>query len=102
MPVSVKNVFGFANCYRRARSPLTNQLDLRATMPVEGLTIVIYDQTGKDWHFEKTFEPTWDDIVASIDRLDKFRYPWLWLFIGDETADATVDCLTIMGGDGVY
>jgi hypothetical protein len=25
-----------------------------------------------------------------------------WLFIGDETEDATVDCLTIMGGDGVY
>ena len=71
-------------------------------MPVECLTIVVYDETGSGWHFEKIFKPTWNDIVASIDRLDKFRYPWLWLFIGDETEDARVDCLTIMGGEGVF
>jgi hypothetical protein len=71
-------------------------------VPVRCLTIVVYDQTGKNWHFEKTLKPTWNDIVASIDRLDKFRYPWVWLFIGEEPEDATVDCLTIMGGDGVY
>lgn len=66
------------------------------------LTIVVYGDTGKDWHFEKTFNPNWDAIVAAIDRLDKFRYPWVWLFIGDQDEDASVDCLTIMGGDGVY
>lgn len=66
------------------------------------LTIVVYGDTGKDWHFEKTFNPSWDAIVAAIDRLDKFRYPWVWLFIGDQDEDASVDCLTIMGGDGVY
>ena len=71
-------------------------------MPVKCLTMVVYDATGKDWHFEKSPDPTWEQIVASIDRLDKFRYPWLWLFIGDEDEDASVDCLTIMGGDGVY
>jgi hypothetical protein len=26
----------------------------------------------------------------------------VWLFIGDDEEDASVDCLTIMGGDGVY
>lgn len=26
----------------------------------------------------------------------------MWLFIGDEDEDATVDCLTVMGGEGVY
>ena len=71
-------------------------------MPVACLTIVVYAETGWNWHLEKMFNPTWDDIVTSIDRLDKFRYPWVWLFIGDETEDVTVDCLTIMGGDGVY
>ena len=71
-------------------------------MSVKCLTIVVYGETGWNWHLEKTFNPTWDDIVASIDRLDKFRYPWMWLFVGDETEDATVDWLTIMGGDGVY
>jgi hypothetical protein len=71
-------------------------------MPVRCLTIVVYDEKGKDWHFEKTASPTWEEIVASIYRLDKFCYPWVWLFIGDEDEDASVDCLTIMGGEGVY
>lgn len=71
-------------------------------MPIKCLTIVAYDARGKDWHFEKSRDPTWEQIVASIDRLNKFRYPWVWLFIGDEDEDASVDCLTIMGGDGVY
>jgi hypothetical protein len=71
-------------------------------MPVSCLTIVEYAETGRDWHLEKTFNPSWEVIVAAIDRLDKFRYPWVWLFIGDEDEDASVDCLTIMGGEGVY
>ena len=69
---------------------------------IKCLTIVVYDATGKNWHFEKSPNPTWEQIIASIDRLDKFRYPWVWLFIGDEDEDASADCLTIMGGDGVY
>lgn len=71
-------------------------------MPIRCLTIVVYGETGRDWHLEKTANPTWEQIIASIDRLDKFRYPWLWLFTGDEDEDPSVDCLTIMGGDGVY
>ena len=71
-------------------------------MPVKCLTIVVYGPTGWGWHLEETLNPTWDEIVTSIDRLEKFRYPWVWLFIGDETDDCMVDCLTIMGGEGVY
>ena len=71
-------------------------------MPIRCLTIVVYRETGWDWHLEKTVDPTWEQIVSSIDRLDKFCYPWVSLFIGDEDEDMTVDCLTIMGGDGVY
>jgi hypothetical protein len=50
-------------------------------MPVKCLTSVVYGETGEDWHFEKTFNPSWDAIVAAIDQLDKFRYPWVWLFM---------------------
>lgn len=71
-------------------------------MPIRCLTSVVYDRTGRDWHFEKTRNPTWDQLVAAIQRLDRFRYPWVWLFIGDEDEDATVDCLTVMGGEGIY
>ena len=64
--------------------------------------MVVYGETGREWHFDKVRNPTWDEIVTSIRRLDKFRYPWVWLFIGDEDEDASVDCLTVMGGEGVY
>jgi hypothetical protein len=71
-------------------------------MTVRCLTIVDYGETGKDWRFEKTPTPKWEEIVTAIYRLDKYRYPWVWLFIGDEDEDASVDCLTVMGGGGVY
>lgn len=71
-------------------------------MLVKCLTCVVYADNGTDWGFEKTFSPSWEEIVAAVRRLDKFCYPWVWLFIGDETEDASVDCLTIIGGNGVY
>jgi len=71
-------------------------------MPVRYLTIPVYSESGRDWHFEKIAGPSWDQIVTAIQRLDKFCYPWVWLFIGDQDEDASEDCLTVMGGDGVY
>lgn len=71
-------------------------------MPIKCLTSVVYRETGWDWHLEKTVNPTWEQIIAALDRLDKFCYPWISLFIGDEDEDMMVDCLTILGGDGVY
>jgi|SRR4030095_5382819 hypothetical protein len=71
-------------------------------MPVRCLTIINYGEPGQVCHFVKSHNPTWEEIVTSIYRLDKFRYPWVWLFIGDDDEDASVDCLTVMGGDGVF
>ena len=71
-------------------------------MAVRCLSFVEYGETGWGWHLEKIRNPTWDDILVSVHRLDKFRYPWVWLFIGDNDEDSTLDCLTIMGGDRIY
>ena len=70
-------------------------------MSIRCLTIVDYGETGQKWHFEKTPTPTWEEIVSAIYRLDKYRYPWVELFIGDQDEDASEDCLTVMGGLGV-
>jgi hypothetical protein len=77
-------------------------LVLEKNMPVRCLTIVDYGERGQHSELEKIPNPTWEEIVTSIYRLDKFRYPWVWLFIGDEDEDASVDCLTVMGGEGFY
>ena len=71
-------------------------------MAVRSLSFVTYSESGRDWHLQKVRHPSWDEIVASVRSLDKFRHPWVWLFIGDEDEDATVDCLTIMGGERAY
>ena len=71
-------------------------------MAVRCLSYVMYGETGWGWHMEKIANPTWDPVVDSVRRLDKFLYPWVLLFIGDNDEDSTVDCLTIMGGEGVY
>jgi hypothetical protein len=71
-------------------------------MPIRCLSSAVYGETGWDCHMEKTANPTWDDVVAAVRRLDTFRYPWVWLFIGDNDEDGSLDCLTIMGGDGAY
>ena len=53
-------------------------------------------------HLEKIRNPTWQDILVSVYRLDKVRYPWVWLFIGEIEEDATLDCPSIIGGEGLY
>ncbi|HZU35524.1 MAG TPA: hypothetical protein VFA18_06445 [Gemmataceae bacterium] len=71
-------------------------------MAIRCLSFVEYGETGWGWQMEKIRNPTWDDVVAAVLRLDKFRFPWVWLFIDENDEDPTVDCLTIMGGEGVY
>ena len=71
-------------------------------MAVRCLSWEVYPETGWGGQTQKLADPTWDQIVASVRRLDRFRYPWVWLFIGDNDEDPTVNCLTIMGGEGVY
>jgi hypothetical protein len=66
------------------------------------MSSVVYDERGRTWHEEQIAAPAWDQIVAAVERLHPFRYPWVWLFIGDTADDAMVDCLTIMGGEGGY
>jgi hypothetical protein len=71
-------------------------------MPIRCLSFVEYAETGWGWRVEKIRNPTWSDVVTATRRLDRFRYPWVWLFIGENDEDAMDDCLTIMGGQGVY
>lgn len=71
-------------------------------MPVKCLSFVEYDDWGLSWHSDKIRNPSWDDIVVSVWRLEKFRFPYTWLFIGENDEDPTLDCLTIMGGSGDY
>lgn len=71
-------------------------------MPIRCLGFTTYDRSGYKSKYRKIHNPTWDQIVESIKRLDRFCSPFVFLFNGDNDVDPTVDCLSIMGGEGVY
>lgn len=71
-------------------------------MPVRCFSWVEYDADGRSWRREKSRDPSWDEVVAAVHCLDRFRKPWVLLFIGDNDEDPTLDCATIMGGQGVF
>jgi hypothetical protein len=66
------------------------------------MSYVVYDEKGWNWHSVKEANPDWDRVVEAIRRLDRFRYPYVWLFIGDNDDDVQEDCLNVVGGDGAY
>jgi hypothetical protein len=66
------------------------------------LDVTIYDDKGWPWRTERIRNPTWDDIELAIRRLDRFCYPFVWLF---QDVDATEDAppeFNVLGGEGEY
>lgn len=69
---------------------------------IRSLSFACYEQTKSSPDVKKINNPIWEDIEASVLRLDKNRYPWVWLFIGNSDEDPAVDCLAIIGGENLY
>jgi len=75
-------------------------------MYVKCLDWVIYAPTGWDWKSHKLWQPAWDDIDCAIRRLDRFQYPFVWLWGTEDESkhalDGTAEVLQIVGGEGVW
>jgi hypothetical protein len=66
------------------------------------LRVTIYDDDGWTWRTEEIREPTWADIEAAIRRLDRFHYPFVWLYrsaVAEEDANPEFN---VLGGDGEF
>lgn len=71
-------------------------------MIVKLLRVTIYAVDGPGYWAEDITDPTWGDIEAAIRRLDRDRFPFVWLFreaCAEE--DALYDC-SVLGGEGAY
>ena len=70
-------------------------------MLVKHMVSVFYDDLNRS-RSEDISAPTWEQIEAAIRGLEKFSRPWITLFLGDQSENPTENCLTVMGGDGLY
>ena len=74
-------------------------------MHVKCLEWVVY-RSHWDWSSEKLRRPAWADIEAAVRRLDRFHYPFVWLWATEEGSppalDGTSESLEVMGGEGVW
>jgi hypothetical protein len=49
--------------------------------------------------------PSWDQVETSIRRLDQFKWPFVWLLLGEGADWGAMEeegYLNIMGGNGIY
>jgi hypothetical protein len=63
------------------------------------LQVTIYMADGWTWHTEQIRNPTWNDVDAAVRRLDRFHYPFVWLY---RTADPEegMPPFGVTGGEG--
>ena len=84
---------------------MTNTAGL-PTLRAKFLRAEVYGPDGWDPRPERTRRPSWVQIEQAIRRLDRFQHPWIWLFLTEEEteeeAEEPEECLTVMGGRGVY
>ncbi len=75
-------------------------------MHVKCLEWIVYGPSGRGWKSEKICFPLWSDIETAVRRLDRFRYPFAFLWETEEEDKQTIDgigqVLEIMGGEGAW
>ena len=71
-------------------------------MLVKLLSIFEYDESGRICKEACVEDPTWEQIEASARRLDKFRFPFVWLFLSKGTTEERIPEFEIVGGNGDY
>jgi hypothetical protein len=75
-------------------------------MHIKCLEYVVYGPNGRGWKAEKVRHPAWDDIERAIRRLDRFHYPFAFLWATEDESqqviDGTGELLEVVGGEGVW
>ena len=71
-------------------------------MKVKLLVVTIYDADGWTWRTEEVRKPTWEAIELAVRRLDRFRYPFIWLFKSGEVERETPPEFSVVGGEGEF
>jgi hypothetical protein len=71
-------------------------------MRVQLMCVTLYDDDGWTWRTEEVRNPTWETVEATIRRLDRFRYPFVWLFRSAEVEQDPLPDYSVIGGEGEF
>lgn len=71
-------------------------------MLVKLLRAIVYGQDGRVWWTEGGTAPAWVDIEAAIRRLDRDRFPFIWLFQRVPVEEDALPDFNVIGGEGCY
>jgi hypothetical protein len=71
-------------------------------MKVWLLQVTIYQDDGWTRRTERFRNPHWDDIDMAIRHLDRFHYPFVWLFRNADVEEDALPEFNVMGGKGEY
>src|SRR5262249_19197793 len=81
-----------------------NQLDAHADTRLRKLHVTQY--AGRyNASSQDLANPSWDQVETSIRRLNQFRWPFVWLLLGEGADWGAMEkegYLNIMGGNGIY
>jgi hypothetical protein len=72
-------------------------------MKVTLLDVTIYEADGWTWRTEQVRNPTWNAVERAVRRLDRFRYPFIWLYRrSDVDREQTTPDFSVIGGEGEF
>jgi hypothetical protein len=82
-------------------------------MLIQLMDITLYEDDGWTWRTEEVRQPTWEAVEAATHRLDRFRFPFVWLYLSAErerghvTNDrvlipGSIPDFEVVGGDGEF
>jgi hypothetical protein len=73
------------------------------SMQVQLLDVTIYAADGGAWRTEEVRHPTWNAVELAVRRLDRFRYPFIWLYRqSDVDREQTTPDFSVLGGAGEF
>jgi len=71
-------------------------------MFIQQMQAIVYPSDESRSVTETTEHPSWEAVERAIRRLDRDRYPFIWLYRDADASHTDIPDFTIMGGLGAY
>jgi hypothetical protein len=71
-------------------------------MRAKKLLVTVYREDGWGAQSHWVLDPTWNDVEAAIHELDRFRRPFIWIYLSRDAHQNDLADFEVIGGDGTY
>jgi hypothetical protein len=71
-------------------------------MKIHLLEVTIYQDNGLTWRTKRIRNPSWDEVEATIRRLDGFYYPFVSLYQNADVKEFALPNFKVTGGESEF